>query len=142
MSDPFDLNRFVDAQASVYEAALDELRAGRKRTHWMWFIFPQLQDLGRSPTAKYYGIRSFGEAAAYMDHEILGPRLMTCAEAAIGAQAPSLRAYLGSPDDLKFRSSMTLFCVVAPDPNSPFKRAIDRWCDGSPDQATINLLAI
>jgi uncharacterized protein (DUF1810 family) len=140
MDDPFDLKRFQDAQLSTYAAALAELHAGRKRSHWMWFIFPQLAALGRSPTAKFYGIRSFGEAAAYLDHPILGLRLLACTEATLTATAPDLTTYLGTPDDLKFRSSMTLFNVVDPDPRSPFRLALARWCGGQPDSATLELL--
>lgn len=139
--DPFDLNRFVEAQASIYPDALAELTAGRKRSHWMWFIFPQLAELGRSPTAKFYGIGFFAEAAAYLDHPVLGRRLRECARAAISADAVSLLAYLGSPDDMKFRSSMTLFRTVDPDRHGDFMLALERWCDGLPDRATLDLLA-
>jgi uncharacterized protein (DUF1810 family) len=138
---PFDLDRFLDAQASAYTDALSELKAGRKRSHWMWFIFPQMAGLGHSAMARFYGIESFAEAKAYLDHEILGARLLECTQAALDANAPSLAAYLGSPDDLKFRSCMTLFCAVDPHPNSVFKWALDRWCDGQSDRATLDLLA-
>ena len=138
MSDEFNLARFVEAQQAVYETALRELEDGCKGSHWMWFIFPQLESLGRSPTAKHYGIRSFAEAAAYLNNELLGQRLLACTEATIRAKAASLTAYLGSPDDLKFRSSMTLFCVI--DPEGPFKVALDRWCNGAPDPETLRLL--
>lgn len=141
MDDPFDLNRFVEAQASIYSDALAELRAGRKRSHWMWFIFPQMAALGKSPTAKFYGITSFAEAAAYLDHNVLGDRLGACTRATLEAKAPSLRDYLGSPDDMKFRSSMTLFSIVDPDPYSDFKRALERWCDGLLDLTTLEILA-
>jgi uncharacterized protein (DUF1810 family) len=141
MRDEFNLQRFVDAQASTYATALDELRAGRKRSHWMWFIFPQLRQLGRSATAQFYGIGSFAEATAYYDHALLGPRLVACTLATLSARAPSLNAYLGTPDDLKFRSSMTLFSAIAPDPQCPFMQALERWCDGKPDGATLDLLS-
>jgi len=140
MADPFDLNRFARAQASVYDTALAELRAGRKRSHWMWFIFPQLEALGRSATAKCYGIKSLGEAAAYLDHNVLGPRLVECTQIALAATAPSLVDYLGTPDNLKFRSSMTLFCLVDRHPDSPFRLAIEKWCTGGLYQGTIDLL--
>ncbi len=137
-ADPFDLARFVSAQAGVFDRAVEELRAGAKRSHWMWFIFPQLRALGRSPTAQHYGIASLDEASAYLEHPVLGPRL----EAAVAAVQPSpardLHALFGSPDDLKFRSCMTLFAVVAPE--GPYNAALDRWCNGQPDSATVDLL--
>lgn len=139
-SDPFDLKRFLLAQAGAYERALGELKAGRKRSHWMWFIFPQARGLGRSSTAQYYAIVSPDEARAYLDHPLLGPRLLTCAEAATGAEAPSLHALFGSPDDLKFVSSMTLFRLAAPDP-APFQKALDRWNGGRLDERTVELTA-
>src|SRR5215472_13367761 len=107
--DPFKLERFVTAQQPVFEAVLAELRASRKRTHWMWFIFPQLAALGRSPLAKFYGIASLDEGRAYLAHPVLGPRLERCTGAVLEAEALSLHAIFGSPDDLKFRSCMTLF---------------------------------
>jgi uncharacterized protein (DUF1810 family) len=136
--DPFDLERFVTAQAPVYAAALAELRAGRKRTHWMWFIFPQLKALGRSATAQFYGIGGLEEARAYLAHPILGPRLAECALAATAAEAASLNALFGSPDDLKFVSSMTLFAQAAEEP-ALFRAALDRW-RAAPDPATLALL--
>ena len=139
-SDPFDLKRFLLAQAGAYERALGELKAGRKRSHWMWFIFPQARGLGRSSTAQHYAIVSPDEARAYLDHPLLGPRLLTCAEAATGAEAPSLHALFGSPDDLKFVSSMTLFRLAAPDP-APFQKALDRWNGGRLDERTVELTA-
>ena len=111
--DPYDLKRFVDAQARVYEIALDEIDNGRKRSHWMWFIFPQLRGLGRSSTAQIYGIGSLDEARAYLAHPLLGPRLRECAEAALEHSGKPLIDIFGSPDDLKFRSSMTLFAHAA-----------------------------
>jgi len=108
-ADPFNLERFVTAQEPVFETVLAELRAARKRSHWMWFIFPQLAALGRSSTAKFYGIASMDEARAYLAHPGLGPRLETCTGIVVKAGAPSLHAIFGSPDDLKFRSCMTLF---------------------------------
>lgn len=138
--DPFDLARFVSAQAPVFETALAELTAGRKETHWMWFVFPQLRGLGQSPTAQFYGIGSLAEARAYLAHPLLGPRLVLCVRAVVDSAAPSLHAVFGSPDDLKFRSSMTLFEAAAPD-HDQFGRAIDRWCAGRRDERTLALLA-
>src|SRR3954469_15042477 len=111
-ADPFDLERFVTAQAPIFSAALDELKAGRKRSHWMWFIFPQLRGPGRSPTAEFYGLGSLDEACAYLAHPVLGPRLTLCTEARLAVQGRCLHAIFGSPDDLKFCSSMTLFALA------------------------------
>jgi len=108
-TDPFHLERFVAAQAPVFAAALAELRGGRKRSHWMWFVFPQLRGLGRSSMAEFYGIVSLAEARAYVAHPVLGPRLTLCAEAVLAIEGRSLREIFGSPDDVKFCSSMTLF---------------------------------
>tara|TARA_R110000850_G_C9892902_1_gene459085 strand:- start:366 stop:824 length:459 start_codon:yes stop_codon:yes gene_type:complete len=133
------LERFLSAQDGVYSTALAELRAGRKRTHWMWFIFPQLRGLGRSAMAERYGITSGTEAREYLIHPVLGPRLKDCVEAIIPLRDCSLHEILGSPDDLKFRSSMTLFAMV--DPEDPlFRVALDRWCDGVLDPATLSML--
>ena len=136
-ADPFDLARFVSAQAGVHDQAVEELRGGRKRSHWMWFIFPQLKALGRSPTAQHYGISSLAEATAYLEHPVLGPRLEAAVAAVQASPASSLHALFGSPDDLKFRSSMTLFAVAAP--SGPYEAALTRWCDG-PDPSTLDLL--
>lgn len=130
-----DLERFVDAQNSVYETARDELRAGRKATHWMWFVFPQLRGLGHSATASYYGIASADEARAYLEHPVLGPRLRECVELVLAVDGRTAPAIFGSPDDLKFRSSMTLFAAIAPgDPL--FQRALDKYFEGQPDPLT------
>ncbi len=134
--DTYDLDRFVTAQAPVFDTAMVELRAGRKRSHWMWFVFPQLKGLGVSATAQHFAIASLDEARAYLDHPVLGPRLEQAARAVIDAPAPSLHALFGSPDDLKFRSSMTLFAQIRPD---PFRTALERWC-GGPDEKTLRLL--
>ena len=136
-ADPFDLDRFVSAQAGVYDRACEELRAGRKRSHWMWFIFPQLKALGRSPTAQHYGLSSLAEANAYLNHPVLGLRLESAVAAVQASPAASLHALFGSPDDLKFRSSMTLFAAAAPD--GPYQAALARWC-GDSDPATLDLL--
>ena len=137
-SESWNLDRFVAAQAGVFETALAELTAGRKRTHWMWFIFPQLRGLGLSPTAQFYGVGSLAEASAYLSHPLLGPRLEDAVAAVLTCPAQSLHAIFGSPDDLKFRSSMTLFSVAGPD--GPYQSALDRWCGGEPDQRTLDLL--
>ena len=108
------LQRFLDAQASVIDTALAELRSGRKRSHWMWFVFPQLGVLGRSATAKFYGIASIDEARQYVAHPVLGPRLLACTEAVLTHAGKSANAIFGSPDDLKFRSCLTLFSRAAP----------------------------
>jgi uncharacterized protein (DUF1810 family) len=138
--DLFDLQRFVTAQAPVFATVLDELRAGRKRSHWMWFVFPQLRGLGRSATARLYGISSLDEARAYLAHALLGARLDLCTRTVVESAAPSLRAIFGSPDDMKFRSCATLFALAADDAANPFRRAIDRWCEGRPDEQTLALL--
>jgi uncharacterized protein (DUF1810 family) len=136
--DPFDLERFVSAQAQTIDPALDELRAGRKHGHWMWFVFPQLNGLGRSPTAQRYGISSLAEARAYLNHPILGPRLEAAVAAVQTSPAESLGVLFGAPDDLKLRSSMTLFAIAAPE--GPFQKVIDRWCGGEFDIRTLQLL--
>lgn len=138
--DPHDLARFVAAQAAVFDTALAELSTGRKRSHWMWFVFPQHRELGHSPTAQLYGIGSLAEARAYMAHPLLGARLVAATQAVLGATAPSLHAIFGSPDDLKFRSSMTLFEPAAPE-EPAFGRALDRWCRGERDPLTLALIS-
>jgi uncharacterized protein (DUF1810 family) len=138
--EPFDLQRFIDAQDRVYETALEELRSGRKRSHWIWFVFPQLQQLGRSPTAIRYGIASLAEAKAYLDHEVLGPRLRECARVVAGIQGSSADAIFGWPDNLKVRSSMTLFARATED-NADFRAVLDRLYDGVEDALTVEQLA-
>jgi len=140
MADPFDLERFVQAQDRAIEDVLRELRDGRKRTHWMWFVFPQLRALGRSPTALRYGIASPAEAQAYMAHPILGQRLMECTTLVLAVQGRSVHGIFGSPDDLKFRSSMTLFSSARPDLDV-FAKAIRRHFNGAPDPRTTELLS-
>jgi uncharacterized protein (DUF1810 family) len=140
--DRFDLQRFVTAQEPVLETVLAELRAGRKRAHWMWFVFPQLTGLGRSPTARFYGVSAIDEARAYLAHPLLGPRLDLCTRTVLSSESPSLHAIFGSPDDLKFRSCMTLFSRAADDPDNPFRQALDRWCSGEPDEQTLALIGI
>src|SRR5918995_5471994 len=138
--DLHDLNRFVEAQEGVYERALAEMRGGRKRSHWMWFVFPQVDGLGSSSTARRYAIKSRAEAEAYLAHPVLGPRLVACAEAAAGipGTASALDVF-GSPGDLKLRSSATLFACVSP-AGSVFDRVLDRYFRGERDPATLRLL--
>jgi uncharacterized protein (DUF1810 family) len=138
--DPFDLKRFLDAQGGIYERALAELEAGQKRSHWMWFVFPQLAGLGSSPTARIYGISGLEEAKAYLAHPVLGPRLIACTQAVLAHQDRSLHAIFGSPDDLKFRSSMTLFDHAAEKREGAFRAALALYCDGDPDPRTLELL--
>jgi uncharacterized protein (DUF1810 family) len=134
--DPWRLSRFVDAQAGTYAQALAELRAGRKRSHWMWFVFPQLAGLGSSAMSVRYAISGPAEARAYLEHPVLGPRLHECAEALLALEGErSLTQVLGHPDDLKLRSSATLFAQVSP-PGSVFHRLIERYHDGRFDDAT------
>ncbi|MGE2815329.1 DUF1810 domain-containing protein [Mycobacterium heidelbergense] len=135
-ADPFDLKRFVDAQAPVYRSVVDELRGGRKRGHWMWFVFPQLRGLGSSPMADHYGIASLEEARAYLRHDPLGPRLHECAQLVNEVRGRSIAEIFGSPDDLKLRSSMTLFARAAED-NEDFVTLLDRYYGGEEDQLTV-----
>ena len=139
MDDPYDLQRFVTAQAGVHDQALDELRRGRKQSHWMWFVFPQIAGLGSSPTALFYAVRSLDEARAYLAHPVLGPRLREAAAAVNAVENRSAHEIFGSPDDLKFRSSMTLFHEAAPD-EPLFRAALDKYSGGAPDVRTLELL--
>ncbi|HEV7910028.1 MAG TPA: DUF1810 domain-containing protein, partial [Methylocella sp.] len=134
------LDRFVQAQTSAFETALGELRAGCKRTHWMWFIFPQMRGLGRSPTAEFYGIQSLQEARAFLAHPLLGPRLACATQAVLALDGRSLAEIFGNPDDLKFRSSMTLFSEAAGGADNIYRQALARYCDGSGDAETLSLL--
>ena len=139
MTDPYDLQRFVEAQEGIFEQALDELKAGSKQSHWMWFIFPQLAGLGRSSTAQFYGIRSIEEARAYLAHPILGARLRSCAEALVPwAGRRSALQILGPVDALKLRSSLTLFDRL--EPRSVFGALLAAFFDGEPDERTLALL--
>ena len=137
--DPHDLNRFLSAQEGVYERALAELKDGRKRTHWMWFIFPQIDGLGYSPTARRYSIKGIEEARQYLNHPVLGKRLLECTEAVVALKGGSASEIFGYPDDLKFESSMTLFEKIAGS-DSVFSSALDRYCQGERDVATLRLL--
>ena len=138
---PHDLNRFVQAQADDYEQALAEIRSGRKQSHWMWYIFPQFDGLGFSSTSKRYAIKSLAEARAYLDHPVLGPRLLECAEAVLGVEGRSALEIFGSPDNLKLRSCATLFASVSP-AGSVFDRLLDKYFHGERDGATLRLLGI
>jgi uncharacterized protein (DUF1810 family) len=140
MNDPYNLQRFVDAQNSVYEQVRSELRGGRKRTHWMWFIFPQIRGLGRSHMAEAFAIASKDEAAAYVSHSVLGPRLRECTEWVTEVEGRTLEEILGYHDNLKFRSSMTLFAQATAD-NQLFVAALRKYCNGEPDPATLRRLA-
>jgi uncharacterized protein (DUF1810 family) len=139
--DPFDLSRFLRAQEDDYERALAEIKSGQKRTHWMWYIFPQFDGLGFSSTAKHYAIKSIEEARAYLAHPILGPRLLECAEAAVAVEGRSAHDIFGSPDDLKLRSCATLFACVSP-PGSVFERLLAKFYRGERDAKTLQLLGI
>ena len=138
-TDPHDLLRFVVAQAPIYDHALAELTGGRKRSHWMWFVFPQLKGLGSSPMALRYGIGSLAEARAYLAHPLLGPRLVACTEAVLRHTGQSLHAIFGSPDDVKFCSSMTLFAHSADISESVFRQALAGSC-GAEDERTLAML--
>lgn len=138
-ADPFDLQRFVDAQQPVYDTVIGELRAGRKRTHWIWFVFPQLRGLGRSPTAQHFGIASRDEATAYLEHDVLGPRLRECTRLVLAIEGRSAGEVFGSPDDLKLRSSMTLFAHCTDD-NAEFVGVLDKFYGGQEDPATVSRL--
>ena len=142
-ADPFDLQRFVDAQDRAYDTALEELRSGRKRGHWIWFVFPQLQGLGRSATAIRYSITSLDEARAYLDHPVLGPRLRECARVVAGIEGASADDIFGWPDNLKVRSSMTLFAraTESAEVQAEFRAVLERLYDGVEDEVTVDLLA-
>jgi uncharacterized protein (DUF1810 family) len=135
-----DLERFVDAQRDVYAQALAEIRAGRKRTHWMWFIFPQIAGLGSSVTSQHFAIHDRAEAQAYLDHPILGPRLIECARALLDLDAGSASDVFGYPDDMKLKSSMTLFSEVS-GRGSVFAQLLDKYFNGQSDERTVKLLA-
>jgi uncharacterized protein (DUF1810 family) len=138
MTDPFDLQRFLDAQAPIYARVVAELRRGQKQTHWMWFVFPQLAGLGHSAMAQRFAIASREEAVAYLGHGVLGPRLKECTALIMAVEGRTAREILGSPDDLKFQSSMTLFSAVSSDPE--FSAALTKFYGGKPDQRTLDLL--
>jgi uncharacterized protein (DUF1810 family) len=136
-----DLERFVRAQAGIYDRVLDELRAGEKRSHWMWFIFPQVKGLGMSEMSVRFAIYSLDEAKAYLAHPVLGPRLQECVEAVLAVQGRGADRIFGYPDDMKFRSSMTLF-ARASEAGSVFERALAQYFDGNEDEATLRQLGL
>jgi uncharacterized protein (DUF1810 family) len=137
--DPFGLSRFINAQDDVYNDVLTELKSGLKRTHWMWFIFPQIDGLGHSPTTEYYAIKSIEEARKYLAHPILGSRLIECAEAVLAIKGRSVSEIFGYPDDFKLKSSMTLFAFVS-GPGSLFVRVLDKYFHGEHDIKTLQIL--
>jgi uncharacterized protein (DUF1810 family) len=139
--DPHNLSRFVAAQADCYDQVLSEIKTGRKRSHWMWYIFPQFDGLGFSSTSKRYSIKSIDEARAYLGHPVLGPRLMDCAEAVLGIEGRSALEIFGSPDDMKLRSCATLFACVSP-AGSAFHRLLDKYYQGDRDRMTLRLSGI
>jgi uncharacterized protein (DUF1810 family) len=136
MPDPHNLNRFLSAQAPVIEQVREELRGGKKRSHWMWFVFPQIAGLGLSATAQHYAIASLDEARAYLAHEILGPRLKECAALVVAVQGRTIEEIFGYPDNLKFHSSMTLFARAAPE-QPVFREALQKYFGGVEDRATM-----
>ena len=136
--DPFNLSRFINAQEGVYDHAVAELKNGRKRSHWMWYIFPQLEGLGRSTTARRYAIKSIEEAIEYLNHPILGARLLECANTVLAIEGKTASEIFGYPDDLKLKSSMTLFSEVADD--SVFVHVLDKYFQGEQDVRTLQLL--
>lgn len=137
--DPYDLDRFVRAQEPDYGRALSEIRAGRKRSHWMWYVFPQFVGLGSSPTSQLYAIKSVAEAEAYLRHPVLGPRLVECSEVVLGTEGRSAHDIFGTPDDLKLRSCATLFARGSA-PGSVFHRLLGKFFRGEPDEQTPRLM--
>jgi len=137
--DSFDLNRFVEAQQTIYESVLRELRNGRKRSHWMWFVFPQIDGLAHSSTSKFYAVKSPEEALAYLNHPVLGKRLNECAEAVLALEGRSASEIFGYPDDLKLKSSLTLFASVS-DAQSVFALLLDKYFAGERDLRTLKIL--
>jgi uncharacterized protein (DUF1810 family) len=138
-NDPHNLSRFISAQAMIYESVLIELGSGRKRSHWMWFIFPQIDGLGHSATSRYYSIKSAEEARLYLNHPVLGARLLQCAEAVLAIEGKTALEIFGFPDDQKLKSSMTLFACVK-DSESVFVRVLDKYFNGKRDKKTLVLL--
>ncbi|MFI0846815.1 DUF1810 domain-containing protein [Mesorhizobium sp. IMUNJ 23232] len=136
--DPFDLSRFVDAQVPVFDRVREELKRGRKTSHWMWFVFPQMAGLGMSPMSQKYAIGSADEARAYLAHPVLGQRLRECVEILLEQEGRSAHAIFGSPDDMKLRSCLTLFSETSGE--EVFLRALDKYFDGEPDRETLRIL--
>jgi uncharacterized protein (DUF1810 family) len=140
-TDPYDLNRFVQAQEEDYAQAFAEIRSGRKRSHWMWYVFPQFDGLGHNAMSKRYSIKSVAEAQAFLRHPTLGPRLVECCEAALGVEGRSAHEIFGSPDDFKLRSCATLFARVSPG-GSVFDRLLDKYFEGARDDRTLRLMGV
>jgi uncharacterized protein (DUF1810 family) len=139
--DPHDLNRFVQAQQDDYDTALSEIKSGRKRSHWMWYIFPQFDGLGFSPTSKHYAIKSFAEAEAFLRHPLLGPRLRECCEAVLGVEGRSAFEIFGFPDEMKLKSCATLFACVSPS-GLVFEQLLQKYFGGERDDKTLRLLGV
>jgi uncharacterized protein (DUF1810 family) len=139
-AEPFDLGRFISAQNGTFDTALAELRAGEKQSHWMWFVFPQMRGLGMSAMSQKYGIVSLYEAGAYLADPLLGERLKQCTEAVLRVKGRTLAEIFGSPDDMKFRSSMTLFAEATGGNGGIYRQALDRCCGGAMDARTLELL--
>ena len=139
IDDPYELNRFISAQNGVYDRALAELRDGLKRSHWMWYIFPQIDGLGHSPTTRLYSVKSLDEARQYLSHPVLGARLVECAEAVLAVSGQSASDIFGHPDDWKLQSSMTLFELVS-GPHSVFGRVLDKYYQGKRDSRTLQIV--
>ncbi|HTG00239.1 MAG TPA: DUF1810 domain-containing protein [Nitrospirota bacterium] len=137
--DPYDLKRFITAQEGVYDRVLEELHGGLKRSHWMWYIFPQIDGLGFSPTSRYYSIKSLDEARQYLAHPVLGARLKECADAVLSVRGASASDIFGYPDDMKLKSSMTLFAMAA-EPHSVFEQILDKYYQGKRDVMTIQIV--
>lgn len=137
----FDLDRFVRAQELVFDRAVGELRSGQKQSHWMWFVFPQLRGIGSSAMSEQYGIASLAEARAYLEHPVLGHRLRQCVETVLALSGRTLNQIFDTPDDIKFRSSMTLFALATED-NDLFEKALDQYCSSAKDPVTLDLLGI
>ncbi|MBW3637459.1 MAG: DUF1810 domain-containing protein [Armatimonadetes bacterium] len=140
-NDPFNLSRFLEAQEDCYQQALLEIRSGRKRSHWMWFIFPQFEGLALSSTSRHYAIKSAEEAKAYLDHAILGSRLLECIESVMGVESRSVREIFGAPDDLKLKSCATLFACVSSS-GSVFESLLEKFYSGERDAKTLELLGV
>ncbi|MEO8427665.1 MAG: DUF1810 domain-containing protein [Verrucomicrobiota bacterium] len=140
-NDTFDLSRFVSAQEGIFDGALSELRRGRKESHWMWFIFPQVDGFGKSSTARKYAIRNLDEARSYLSHPVLGPRLLECCRALLSVHGKSASDIMGYPDDIKVRSSMTLFSLAAVS-HSEFREVIEKYFEGRLDPGTLGLLKV
>jgi uncharacterized protein (DUF1810 family) len=137
MNNKYNLQRFIDAQERAYPVALAEIKKGRKQSHWMWYIFPQIQGLGFSETSRFYAIKNLEEAAAYLDHDLLGKRLLEICNALLALSGNNANNIFGSPDDVKLKSSMTLFSILKP--NEVFQQVLDKFFNGRKDEETIRI---